>query len=689
LPGAATAHPPLTLDDVLDLKYLGKWEWSPNSKLLGWLWDHGGVQDLWLGRPDTGDTRSLTAAKEGVTDFAWRPHSEELAFAQDGDLYLARPDETNWYTLHKIVARHDKHGQLAWSPDGAQLAYGCAGSLWIYDLASGAHRELKLPGKLTAGWQASAPIAWSGSGRWLACGFVSEVGLPAVAVISPEGRLAWRSTEPDPVGGQVWVDQDTLVFRTSRQLNTVVDAYLLVLANGEATQEETPPPPRAVLRQIYHSDGDGKGPAWGAPAVPSPDGSQILMLLEDDGWAHQYLYDRSASELEQVTFGACEDFGHAGDQAVWTADGQYVVYSSNRAGHGWRHLWVLEAATGENRQLTCGEVTDVQPKVSPDGKQLAFVRTDCYRNMDLWVAPWGDVSAGARQITFSMPPAWTEANQVKAEEVTYTGAGGWQIHAQLYRPHGMGDDGSGGAAKRYPALVWVHGGPVRQMRPTWHPMHSYALFHAYHQYLLHRGYAVLVINFRGGIGYGRAFRHGLYHKMGVDDVADVVEAGRFLKSLPFVDPERVAVWGLSYGGYMTLHALTQYPGEFCLGINLAGIWDFAQWTRWVEKKHGRTGGLFKAFLGGDPEQGTELYRQASPCTFKEALAQPLVNFHGTIDANVDFEQMDRIVQDCVKLGKEYEAYYYPQEVHTFRWRHTWRDAFAKIEREMARYLRPS
>ena len=668
----------ITLDDVLDLKYLGKWEWSATGRWLGWLWDLGGVWDLWLGDPKTGQTKQLTEAEKEVSDFAWRPGCDELAFVQDGDLFLAAPDnDAGWFTIKRLVSRQQPHGQLAWSPDGRVLAYGCAGAMWLYDVGAGDHREVKLPGKLTAGWQASAPISWSPDGRLIAFGFVGELGLPAVGVVEPDGELVWRSTEADPAGSQAWVDADTLLVRVTRELNTVLDVYLVAMpADAEGGRQP-------AQKQIYHSAGDGKGHAYTGPALATPDGATVLLTLEDDGYAHHYLYDRSAGRLEQVTFGKCEDLGHAGDKPAWTPDGRHVIYSSNRVGAGWRHLWLLDAATGENRQLTTGEVTDVQPKVSPDGKSLAFVRCDRFRNMDLWVAPLADPAA-ARQLSSSMPPAWTPDAQVAAEEITYQGALGWEIHAQLYRPHGWRPEDEG----RYPALVWVHGGPIRQMRPTWHPMSSYALFHAYHQYLLHRGYVVLVINFRGGIGYGREFRHGLYHKMGVDDVTDVINAGRYLKSLPYVDPDRVAVWGLSYGGYMTLHCLTQYPEEYAMGINLAGIWDYAQWTRWVEKKHGRTGGLFASYLGGHPEDDPALYAQASPCTHREKLSRPLINLHGTDDANVDFAQMDRIVLDCVELGAEYEAYYYPEEAHTFRWRHTWADAFAKIEREFAKRLKP-
>ncbi|HHY75543.1 MAG TPA: S9 family peptidase [Firmicutes bacterium] len=225
------------------------------------------------------------------------------------------------------------------------------------------------------------------------------------------------------------------------------------------------------------------------------------------------------------------------------------------------------------------------------------------------------------------------------------------------------------------------------MRRGWHPQRSYALFHAYNQYLVQEGYVVLSVNFRGGTGYGRDFREALYHKMGVDDVADVIAAADYLKALSYVDPEGVGVYGLSYGGYLTLHCLTQYPDVFRCGINIAGIWDEVQWTKWADKRYGKRAGLFKAFLGGEPEDSPELYRQASPKTFAANMKAPLLNVHGTADMNVDFQQMDSIIRDLVDLGKDFEVIYYPDEVHTFAKKKTWMDAMPKMKRFFDRHLK--
>jgi dipeptidyl aminopeptidase/acylaminoacyl peptidase len=707
----------ITLQDVLDVKYLGKWEWSPCGRWIAWIHDAGGVGDVWLGEPSTGKNARLTSAKDGVSDFAWRPgEAVSLALVIDGGLFVAEQggEEAGGgekagggeaaqggtacggaagedaaggrgaagFSLRRLVARKDQHGSLTWSPDGRALAYGCAGSAWLYRADEGEHVELKLPGRLIPAGHGGNPLSWSKDGKLLACGVVGQDHVPQIVVLDGAGGQVWLTLGTDPAVGAAWLDEGTLLYRVLHNMGGDVDFYLVSFSPAQA---EHGAPPSPHVRRICQAPGDGRGPALMGTAAPSPDGTQILLLLENDGYAHHYLYSLETGGLEQVTFGECEDFGHAGDEAAWTPDGNRVVFASNRGDSGCRHLWALEVSTGELAQLTGGRVTDVQPKPSPDGRRLAYVHCDEYRNMDIWVAGFDQGRMGeSRQLSCSMPAAWTPDNQVVPEEVTYQGAEGWTIHAQLYLPRGCS------AADRpgiHPGLVWVHGGPIRQLRPGWHPMRSYALFHAYHQYLLQKGYVVLTVNYRGGIGYGRAFRHGLYHKMGVNDVLDVVEGGRFLKRLPCVDPARVAVWGLSYGGYMTLHALTQYPEEFAMGVNVAGIWDFGQWDRWMESR-GRRPTWSRWYLGGRPEEAPELYRQGSPCSFKDGLARPLINVQGTQDANVDFAQLDRIVQDCVGLGREYEAYYYPQEVHTFRHKCSWMDVLPKIEREFEKRLSP-
>lgn len=663
----------ISLSDVLDIKYPGKWQWSPDGSSIAFILDDGGLFDLWIMDTRTEQYRRVSRAKDAVSDFEYNPVTGIVAFIQDGAIYRVDPSTHSEPCLW--VKTQESISQIAWSKDGTMLAFTRAGKLAICKTTDNALFEIKVPGNVSpGGLEASGAFGWSQDSRLLCYSFADDRKDLHIGISDIEGNLIYRTYDREPSVAPVFVDAETLYFARMKERNTKADYCLLSLRrhpDGKTSVEG--------LQVFYSVPGDGLGSLLSVGAIPSPDGRTLLFLMENDGWAHLYAYDRYAQQMKQLTFGECEDFAHAGDGPQWSPSGTKVLFSSNRGNLHERHLFVLDMATGEHTQVENLPGNNSLARWSPDGRRIGFQHCDVHRSMDLWLVDV-DGQAPPKQVTFSMPAVWTEQNVSAPEHVMYKGAQDWDIHAFLIKPKDFDPN------KKYKALVWVHGGPIRQMRQGFHPLHSYAVFYAYHQYLAHKGYVSIWINFRGGTGYGRQFRMGLHKKMGIDDVVDVINAGKYLKSLPYVDPDKVAVWGLSYGGYMTLHALTQYPEVFCMGINIAGIWDFAQWTRWIQSKRGSQGGLFVNFFGGFPEEVPESYQAGSPYTFAKNLARPLINVHGTADANVDFEQLDRIVLDCVRLGKTYEAYYYPKEVHMFRWRSTWQDAFPKMEREFEKYM---
>jgi len=699
----------LTLNELLDVKYLGAWDWSPDDRWLAYLWDDGGKVDLWLVESAGGTPpRKLTSAKGRVSGFDWNPADGSLLVAMDKDLWLASPDDIDdgggggWFSLQPLTQTRAVEAAPSWSPQGRVAAFVRDQTLWLYDFEAQVAREVAVNGTVAQLAFGPGPaLNWSPGGEMLCFRFMDEDKVVQIAVASPQGELLWQTARRGKTAANAdWLSEKDLFYGVSAQGGMAKDFYRVDLAFDSGAAEgardykaigvPTPLHPRPEL--VYTArDATGRGTARMLDFSIGPQGRRVLLHLEDDGWYHHYLLDVGSGKAQQLTFGQCEDLAHAGDAVAWSPDGARFIYASNRNSPRERHLWLYDLEAGAEVKLLEFPVTNAQPRWSHRGDRIVFTHCDVHRPLDLWVV---DLPGGGfppelptlspqdcRQLTNSLPDTWTEAKYSLPQHITYKGALDWDIDGFLVKPKDFD------AGKRYPALVWVHGGPIRQLRGSWHPLRSYALFYGFNQYLAHQGYVTLSINFRGGIGYGRDFRNALYHKMGVDDLEDVVKAGRYLKGLPFVDPDLVGVYGLSYGGYMTLHALTQYPDEFALGVNIAGIWDFAQWTRWIESRYGKQGGLFKTYFGGAPEESPELYSQGSPVTFKEGLKRPLINFHGTADANVDFAQMDRIVKDCIKMGKDYEAYYYPDEVHTFARRETWQDAFTKMVREFDRYLK--
>jgi dipeptidyl aminopeptidase/acylaminoacyl peptidase len=165
-----------------------------------------------------------------------------------------------------------------------------------------------------------------------------------------------------------------------------------------------------------------------------------------------------------------------------------------------------------------------------------------------------------------------------------------------------------------------------------------------------------------------------------------VLAGEYVKSLPYVDPARVGVWGLSYGGWLTLASLCKSPETFALGINVAGMWDFPRWMAWAKRSYRPAYDYFLGRARGTEAESASVWRNASPRHWVHQMRASLINLHGTKDAAVPFEQLDMIVKDCVDHGKVFETHYYPEESHLFTHRATWRDALLKIEDALSRYL---
>jgi len=236
--------------------------------------------------------------------------------------------------------------------------------------------------------------------------------------------------------------------------------------------------------------------------------------------------------------------------------------------------------------------------------------------------------------------------------------GSWKLSCQLFQ-----GSNSGGAK---PAVIFVHGGPPRQMLLGWHYMDYYSNAYAVNQYLAAHGFVVLSVNYRLGIGYGRAFNHPEHAGLaGAAEYQDVLAGGRFLQALPGVDPKRIGIWGGSYGGYLTAMALARNSDVFKAGVDLHGVHD---WSRFLTRVLGNPEGRFEQ---GDRQQAMATAFASSPDADVAGWRSPVLLIQGDDDRNVPFQQTVDLARRLGDQHVAFEEMVIPNEIHGFLRHQSW------------------
>lgn len=399
-------------------------------------------------------------------------------------------------------------------------------------------------------------------------------------------------------------------------------------------------------RQVFRSSDTAGGFAQldleGPPRQPLQwsAGGQLLFYSEASGWMHLYALSPAGGKPRDLTPGDCEVESHA-----LSADGRTVIVSSNCADVDGRQLFRASVTGGKPERLA-GASIDVGPVFIGATQSYAYRSADAELPTAIAVAK----SAGSPQRIFpaALPASFPAQALVKPEVVIFKAADGLAIHGQLFQTK------THGAGKR-PALIFVHGGPVRQMLPGWHYMDYYRNAYAMNQYLASRGFAVLSVNYRDGIGYGQAFRRAEKQgPRGASEYQDVVAGHDFLAQLPNVDPARIGIWGGSYGGLLTAQALARNSDLFAAGVDFHGVHDWAQMGKDL---HGGGWALDDSLH--------DLAYQSSPNAQAAKWRSPVLFIHGDDDRSVPFNQTTDLVQRLRAQGVHVETLIFPDEEHDF------------------------
>ena len=400
------------------------------------------------------------------------------------------------------------------------------------------------------------------------------------------------------------------------------------------------------------------------------------MVSDRDGWDHIYVMPAGGGEGVQITKGTCEAW-----RPAWSPDSTRIAFDANEPERpGVRHLGVAtigsDPAHATIAMITSGRGTNVSPAWSPDGSRLVYQHTDPQNSADLFVI---EAKAGAKpmRLSSSMPASVDHAMLVEPEFVHYPGPDGQSVPGWLYVPKGLDK------SKKHPAIVWIHGDGVNQNYDGWHVQRNYAVYSSVHQFFLQQGYVVFMPDYRGSIGYGKAWRQGVYMDVGGKDAKDAWMSANYLKTLGYVDMERVGVWGLSYGGFFTLIAVTDQPTLFRAAVDVAGVADYAMY--YEDPYHGG----WTASRIGTPEQNPEVYKNASPLSHVDRLERPLLILHGTADVNVPYLHSVRLVDELLAKGKGGLVSFmvYPGEFHYFTRAQVLRDAWSRVDRFFGQHLK--
>lgn len=406
-----------------------------------------------------------------------------------------------------------------------------------------------------------------------------------------------------------------------------------------------------------------QGTASHSAATFDPESKRLLFTTNDGGeFARIASYDLATGRVADVEKADWDLLGTS-----YSRNGQHRVSVVNRDGS--IDVRVVDAAGKPVAmpKLPGGEIR--QTTFSPSGRLVAFYLNGDRSPNNLYVHDFA--SRKTTQLTRSLSKEIDPADLVEAEVVRFRSFDGMVIPSIYYKPKGAS------ATSKVPAIVYVHGGPGGQTTRG---------YNAQIQYLVNHGYAVLGINNRGSSGYGKTFFTADDRKHGREPLWDCVEAKTWLASLGYVDPERIAIMGGSYGGYMTLAAMAFRPEAFKVGIDIFGV---SNWVRTLESIPPYWEAQRKALYDeiGDPVKDKEFLVATSPLFHASNIRKPLMVIQGANDPRVIKPESDEIVEGVRRNGVEVEYIVFPDEGHGFSKKKNQMDASAKILAFLDKHLK--
>ena len=638
-----------TLEQVTSAPFPSELTVSKRGDKVAWAFDAEGKRNVWIVEGPSWASRQLTHydSDDGqeLSDLVFSPNGNAIAYVRGqgknpaGEYPNPTTDPAGTKQEVWVVEVHPGHATKmgegsgpVFNSAGDQVVWIRDGHFWTAPVIGGKERKLFEMRGNVGGPQ------WSPDGSQLA--FTSTRGDHSfISIYDPRAnRLRFLSPSTDrdiaprwsPDGKQIAfirLFNMTDTFSNDRDRLQPWAIWIGDAQSGEA-------------KQIWRSgdqDNDSYPGQGGSDFWQWVAGNRLLFPSEKDGWMHLYSISTLGGALTALTPGEFEV-----ENVALAPDKSFVVFSTNKNDVDRRHLWRVSVEGGAPQQITSGESIEMYPAVFDNGRQIAFFHSTAHDPFLPFTASIG--GANMKPLApQALPRDFPSAKLVVPEQVIFKAADGLEIHGQLFKP--------ANASGKLPALVFMHGGPVRQMLLGWHYLYYYHNSYAMNQYLASRGYIVLSVNYRSGIGYGRAFRMAQHRgARGASEYQDVVAGAKYLRSRVDVDQKRIGLWGGSYGGYLTALGLARNSDIFAAGVDFHGVHDWSL----------RVAGLPLPIEAPDRAR---LARESSPISSVDKWKSPVLLIHGDDDRNVEFAQTVNLVRRLRANGVYFEELIFPDEIH--------------------------
>ncbi len=591
-------------------------------------------------------------------------------------------------------------GDSTWSPDGKQIAFvtniSSRNNIWLVPADGG------WPTQLTVSNQRQGNPTWSPKGRWIAYqsdtdgneqwdiflvspanGQVLNItNTPSVSeespTWSPDGeRLAYTVKPKDAPNYEIDVMEVAtkkvthLTSNTAKGLSNIGaiwsrDGKWLVFTQTDATGKNT----SVFLANVSTGKASSLTPHQGEQTFfatdISPDSKTILLTSNSgNGYENAALLDVATKKLTWLTTGKWEVRSGA-----FSPDGKRLTWTTDEDGNG--EIVVYDLATQKAQTLPVAKGINApagsESAFTRDGARMLFTHAGANSPNDIWVYDF--TSQQAHQITHSLSGGIRSEDMVEPFLVHFPSQDGkWRISAFVYAPYNAERSG------KHAGIVSIHGGPTSQTMNT---------FNRNIQYLVNQGFFVIAPNYRGSTGYGKEFIDANLHDMGGGDLEDINSAADWLIKTGYVDAKKVAVMGGSYGGYLSMMAVTKSPERWAAGVPIV---PFVNWFTEIENEDPELREYDMATMG-DPVKDAALLKDRSPINFVDKIKAPLLLLAGGNDPRCPKTEAEQVVQAVKKRGGVVEYKVYENEGHGFAKVENQIDAFTRIADFLKKYVPP-